>query len=82
MNSGDVALGEPVGGLRALAGTVQACQERLAGTVGGERFAAQETLGAGFSTEGALSYALEWLEPPGAGGVVQAGFPAVQTSGP
>ena len=58
------ALGEPAGGLRALAGTVQACHERLAATLGTERFREQEGTGAGLSTEGAISYALEWLEPP------------------
>ena len=58
-------LGEPVGGLRALAPTVQACYERLVAALGEEGCAEQETIGVGFSFERAIAYALEWLEPPG-----------------
>ena len=57
------ALGEPAGGLRALADTVGACCQRLAETLSNERLIEQESLGAGFSTDQAISYALEWLEP-------------------
>ena len=58
------ALGEPAGGLRALAGTVQACHERLAATLGTEGLREHEMTGADLSTEGAVAYALEWLETP------------------
>ena len=59
------SLGEPAGGLRALAGTVETCRERLVETLGADRFPDLERVGAGFSTDQAISYALEWLEPPG-----------------
>ena len=58
-------LGEPAGGLRALAGPVQAGHDRLTATLGEGRLADQERLGAALSTDQALSHALEWLEPPG-----------------
>jgi non-specific serine/threonine protein kinase len=58
------SLGEPAGGLRALAGTVAACREQLIGVMGVEPLAEQEGLGAGFSIDRAISYALEWLETP------------------
>jgi predicted ATPase len=48
------ALGEPAGGLRALAGAVEACRQRLP-PADGARFAA---------TEQAIGYALEWLDTP------------------
>jgi hypothetical protein len=55
------SLGEPTGGLRALGETVQACQQRLAAELG-ERLSEQESIGAGFSKDEALAYALEWLD--------------------
>ena len=55
------SLGEPAGGLRALAATVHASHERLIETLDEDRFAEQERLGADLSKDQALSYALEWL---------------------
>ncbi|MGH9036090.1 MAG: hypothetical protein ACRD0O_10020, partial [Acidimicrobiia bacterium] len=69
------ALGEPAGGLRALAPTVQACHERLMATLGEAACAEQETIGAGLSIERAIAYALEWLEPPGGASVLEAAAP-------
>jgi predicted ATPase/DNA-binding SARP family transcriptional activator len=58
------SMGEPAGGLRALAPTVQASQERLVEALGAGRYAEQEALGAGLPAGQAMSYAAEWLEPP------------------
>ncbi len=55
------SLGEPTGGLWALGGTVQACQHRLAVTLG-DRLSQQESAGANLSTDEAIAYALEWLQ--------------------
>ena len=68
------ALGEPAGGLRALAATVQACRARLAGALG-DGCAEQETIGAAYTIEQAIAYALEWLEPPGGASVLEAASP-------
>ncbi len=59
------SLGEAPGGLRALASTVKTCRAQLVETLGADRFSETETMGASFSTDQAISYALEWLEPPG-----------------
>lgn len=53
-------LGEPAGGLRALAGSVKACRKRLATSLG-EQLSEQEAVGSRLSKDEALAYALEWL---------------------
>ncbi|MGH9011064.1 MAG: hypothetical protein ACRDYF_14615 [Acidimicrobiia bacterium] len=58
-----LSLGEPAGGLRALAGTIHGCHERLSGKLSGEQIAEQEARGGRFSVQEAIAYALEWLEP-------------------
>lgn len=58
-------LGEPAGGLRALAPTVRACRDRLGETLGDGPAAEQEELGRNLSIEEGISYALEWLNPEG-----------------
>ena len=55
------ALGEPAGGLRALASTVKTCHQRLSASQG-ERLSEHESVGARLSKEDALAYALEWLQ--------------------
>jgi hypothetical protein len=57
------SLGEPSGGLRAVAGMVQAAIQRRA-EAPEERLSEEESIGAGLSKDQALAYALEWLETP------------------
>ncbi|MGH9001620.1 MAG: hypothetical protein ACRDYV_00680, partial [Acidimicrobiia bacterium] len=57
------ALDEPAGGLRALAAVVHDCRQRLAASLGVPAVAEQEAIGGGWSIEGVLAYAVEWLEP-------------------
>jgi tetratricopeptide (TPR) repeat protein len=58
------SLAEPAGGLRALAGTVAACRDRLAELLGTEMMAEHQALGACLSIDRTIAYALDWLEPP------------------
>jgi predicted ATPase/DNA-binding SARP family transcriptional activator len=55
------SLGEPAGGLRAVAGAVQASRDQLQGLLG-ERLPKEESAGARLSIDEALKYAVEWLE--------------------
>jgi hypothetical protein len=55
------SLGEPAGGLRAVAGAVQASRDQLQRLLG-ERLPKEESAGARLSKDEALKYAVEWLE--------------------
>lgn len=57
------ALGEPAAGLRALSPTAQACRDRLEETLAGADAAERAVPSGSLSIEGAISYALNRLEP-------------------